>query len=464
MRCRRPARDFPAERPLAGERFLIPSRLIEAKRDGRAIPEEDLRSFLRDFLSDDLPEYQMSAFLMAVVFQGMTPLERSCLVDEMLHSGSTLSWPDADRPVVDKHSTGGVGDKVSLILAPLAADLGMLVPMMSGRGLGHSGGTLDKLEAIPGFRTDLPLDEFKSVLGRVGCAMIGQTEEIAPLDKRLYSLRNVTGTVPAIPLIAASIMSKKLSEGLDTLVLDVKHGSGAFICGTDAALELARTMVEIGVGYGVNVTALLTAMDRPLGISAGNALEVRECVEVLQGDGPKDLREVTLRLVAEMSLASGLASGADLAYADAVESIDSGRALERFAQLVTAQGGDAAVCVDASRLAQAPLQGEVLAEADGVIQEVAPRPLGWGVVELGGGRRKLGDDIDPSVGFEVLAQTGHAVATGDVLAIVHARDEAGLAAGNSAVREAVLIGEEGSPDSLPLVSHRVTLDGVETLA
>jgi pyrimidine-nucleoside phosphorylase len=442
---------------------LIPSRLIEAKRDGLEIPEQDLRAFLSSFLRDELPEYQMSAFLMAVVFQGMTREERACFVDAMMHSGSTLSWPDADRPVADKHSTGGVGDKVSLVLAPLAAELGMLVPMMSGRGLGHSGGTLDKLESIPGFRTCVPLDEFRSVLSSVGCAMIGQTEEIAPLDKRLYRLRNVTGTVPAIPLIASSIMSKKLSEGLDVLVLDVKHGSGAFIPDTERALELARTMVDIGDGYGVKVTALLTAMDRPLGLTVGNALEVRESIEVLRGEGPDDLREVTLRLAAEMSLASGLAEDSESAYADAAASLDSGRALERFVQLINAQGGDGSVCEDVGRLAQAPLRGDVLAQTPGVVQEVAPCPLGWGVVELGGGRKKLGDTIDPSVGFDILAQPGDLVEKGDVMAIVHARDEEGLGAGQLAVRQAIRIASAPPPNLLPLVSHRVTGDGVEIL-
>jgi pyrimidine-nucleoside phosphorylase len=341
----------------------------------------------------------------------------------------------------------------------------MMVPMMSGRGLGHSGGTLDKLEAIPGFRTDLPLDEFSAVLDNVGCAMIGQTEEIAPLDKRLYRLRNVTGTVPAIPLIAASIMSKKLSEGLDALVLDVKHGSGAFIPESDRALRLARTMVEIGEGYGVRVTALLTAMDRPLGITAGNGLEVRESIEVLQGNGPDDLREVTLRLAAEMSAASGLVQEGewDRAYSAAAESLDSGRALERFARLILAQGGDATVCDDPSRLASAPVRGEVRAGASGVIHEVAPRPLGWGVVELGGGRKQLGDTIDPSVGFEILARPGQPIVEGDVVAIVHARDESGLDAGSLAVTKAIRIEDAPPTDLLPLVSHRVTTEGVELL-
>lgn len=442
---------------------MIPSRLIEAKRDGQEILDRDLRDFLHAFLRDDLPEYQMSAFLMAVVFQGLTRGERACFVDAMLHSGSILTWPDVDKPVVDKHSTGGVGDKVSLILAPLAAELGMLVPMMSGRGLGHSGGTLDKLEAIPGFRTGLSLDAFRSVLHEVGCAMIGQTEEIAPLDKRLYSLRNVTGTVPAIPLIASSIMSKKISEGLDALVLDVKHGSGAFVPETARALELARTMVEIGGAYGVRVTALLTAMDRPLGITAGNGLEVRESIEVLRGGGPEDLREVTVRLAAEMCLVAGLATGADEAYESAVDALDSGRALERFRRLIVAQGGDASVVDDVSRLAQAPVRGEALATESGVVQVVDPRTLGWGVVELGGGRRKLDDMIDPSVGFEIFVRPGQQVVRGDMLALVHARDEDGLQAGRLAVAAAVRVADTAPTEALSLVSHRVTRDGVETL-
>ena len=441
---------------------MLPSRLIEAKRDGAEIPEDDLRAFLSAFLADELPEYQMSAFLMAVVFRGMTPAELSCVVDAMLHSGERLSWDALDRPVVDKHSTGGVGDKVSLILAPLAAELGLAVPMMSGRGLGHSGGTLDKLESIPGFRTQIPLDEFGSILRDVGCAMIGQTDEIAPLDRRMYALRNVSGTVPAIPLITSSIMSKKLAEGLDVLVLDVKHGSGAFIPDTEDALDLCRTMVGVGERFGVRTVGLLTAMDRPLGVMAGNALEVAESIDVLRGEGPADTRAVTVALTAELLVSSGTESDVDTATRVCEAVLDSGRALDRFRRLVEAQGGDASVVDDPSGLAQAPIRHPVVAAVPGIVQEVRPRPLGWSVVELGGGRRELGDTIDPAVGFEILAKPGTSVVPGDVLAVVHARTEDGARAGERAVREAWTIGED-VPEALPLVSHRLSIDDVRSV-
>src|SRR5690606_5454321 len=278
---------------------MIPSRVIEAKRDGGCLPAEDLRAFLFGLLDGSVPDYQVAALLMAVHFRGMTAQETSVLVDAMLGSGARLEAAGSGRPRIDKHSTGGVGDKVSLVLAPLAAEMGMDVPMMSGRGLGHTTGTLDKLEAIPGFRVDLELDRLSRVLAEVGCAMTGQTEDIAPLDRRLYALRDVTGTVAAIPLIAASIMSKKLAETLDALVLDVKVGEGAFIPEEDRAEELARTMVGIGRDRGLPTVALLTAMDRPLGVAVGNGLETAEAIRAMRGEGPDDLREVVLALVAE---------------------------------------------------------------------------------------------------------------------------------------------------------------------
>ena len=334
-----------------GERPLIPSRLIEEKRDGRELDPDDLELFLKAYLRDEVPQYQMAAFLMAVLFRGLSPAELEQMVHVMIHSGAVLELDHLPGPKVDKHSTGGVGDKVSLVLAPLAAELGLVVPMMAGRGLGHSGGTLDKLEAIPGFRTDLSLPEFGAILERVGCAMIGQTAEIAPLDKRLYALRDVTGTVPAIPLIAASIMSKKLAEGLDALVLDVKAGSGAFLPDLEDALALARTLVDIGVGHGTPTVALVTAMDRPLGRAIGNALEVREAVECLDGGGPSDLRAVVTALTAEMLVLAGAASDLKEAERRSREVLASGAALERFRSLVEAHGGDPRIIEDPGRLA-----------------------------------------------------------------------------------------------------------------
>ena len=442
---------------------LIPSRLIEDKRDGHELDPEDLEAFLTAYLEDELPHYQMSAFLMAVLFQGLSPGELECLVEVMLHSGTVLELDHLPGSKMDKHSTGGVGDNVSLVLAPLAAELGLFVPMMSGRGLGHSGGTLDKLEAIPGFRTDVSLSEFGDILESVGCAMIGQTAEIAPLDKRLYELRSVTGAVPAIPLISASIMSKKLAEGLDGLVLDVKAGSGAFLPDLEDTLELARTMVGIGSRRGTPTVALVTAMDRPLGRAIGNALEVSEAVECLRGEGPSDLRDVVVALTGEMLVLGGAASDAAEAENRCRETLASGAALERFGRLVDAQGGDASIIEAPDRLPRAPVQVEVRAETDGVVQEVSPRPLGHAVVEMGGGRRAIGDTIDPGVGFVVAAQPGDHLVSGDLLGEVHAADEASAEMAVRALREAVRIGLDADPPALPLISHRVTRDGVEVI-
>jgi len=439
-----------------------PGRLIEAKRDGEEIADGDLREFLRAYLNDDLPDYQMSAFLMAVVFRGLTVGERNVLVDEMLHSGTVLDLSGTPGIKVDKHSTGGVGDKVSLILAPIVASQGVPVPMVSGRGLGHTGGTLDKLESIPGFRTDLPLNEFRRLVDDLGCAMIGQTEEIAPLDKRLYSLRNVTGTVPSVPLIAASIMSKKISEGLDALVLDVKRGSGAFLPETDDVLELGRTMIQIGDDHGVPTHALVTAMERPLGVAAGNALEVAESIDVLRGEGPDDVREVTVALVTEMLVAAGTATDRARARETVNGCLDSGRPLDRFRRLIDAQGGDASIVDDPTRLGRAARIVTVEAERSGRVAELRPRPIGWAVVDLGGGRRELGDDIDPTVGIEVHVRPGMTVEIGAPLATIHAADADGVELARAAIREAVRFGEDGPPP-LPLVSHRLTSGGVEEL-
>jgi len=437
---------------------MIPSRVIEAKRDGGCLPAEDLRAFLFGFLDGSVPDYQVAALLMAVHFRGMTAQETSVLVDAMLGSGARLEAAGSGRPRIDKHSTGGVGDKVSLVLAPLAAEMGMDVPMMSGRGLGHTTGTLDKLEAIPGFRIDLPPDRFTTLLARVGCAMTGQTAAIAPLARTRYALRDVTGTVPAIPLIAASIMSKKLAETLDGLVLDVKVGNGAFLPGEEDAETLARTMVRIGRDRGLATVALLTAMDRPLGTAVGNALETAEAIRCLRNEGPEDLRALVLELVGEM--ASLAAPGEERAEAmrRAAAALDSGRALERFRLLVEAQGGDPSVVDRPDALETAPERLDIVAERDGSVVEVRPRVLGEGVIALGGGRVRVEDGIDAGVGFEILVRPGDPVATGDRIARVHARDASGLEVGRRAVVASIVLGEASSepPAMLPLVLRRIT--------
>jgi pyrimidine-nucleoside phosphorylase len=361
---------------------------------------------------------------------------------------------------VDKHSTGGVGDKVSLVLAPLIACLGVAVPMMSGRGLGHTGGTLDKLESIPGFRTDLSLARATEQLERIGCALIGQTREIAPADRRLYALRDATATVESIPLISASIMSKKLAEGLTGLVLDVKRGSGAFLPELDRGLDLARTMIELGADHGCPVVALMTAMDRPLGRACGNALEVEESIMALRGEGPPDLMKVTYALGAEMLVLAGVASNRDDAFRRMEVAISSGRAAAKFQEIIAAQGGDPNVIDDPSILPQAAECELYLAPRDGVVAQVEPKTIGRGITAMGGQRTKVEDGIDPSVGFVITARTGDIVRAGEPLATVFARDRAGVDAGLATLREAITIADDAEPP-LPLVSHRVTEAGVE---
>ena len=438
--------------------MVIPS-LIQHKRDGHALGAGQWRELIGEYTAGRVPDYQMSALLMAVVWRGLSPEELAELTDAMIESGDRLTFDGLDRPVADKHSTGGVGDKVSLLLAPMVASCGVAVPMMSGRGLGHTGGTLDKLESIPGFRTALTLREARDQVERLGCAMLGQTPEIAPADKRLYALRDVTGTVESIPLISASIMSKKLAEGLHGLVLDVKTGSGAFLPDQAKAIELAQTMIGLGQARGCPTVALLTAMDRPLGRSSGNALEVEESIGGLRGEGPEDLMDVTYALGAEMLLLVGAAADATEARRRLEESVTSGRALEMFARIIEAQGGNPAVIDDPALLPQAAEVEVFRAPRDGVVAAVEPRRLGRAIVELGGGRRTIEDEVDPSVGFVIPAKPGDRVRAGEPLASVFARDAAGVEIGMAALREAIVIGDEGR--LTPLITHRITMDGVK---
>ncbi len=412
------------------------------------------------YAAGNIPEYQMAALAMAIYFRGLERDETQALTDAMLRSGATLDLAHLRQPRVDKHSTGGVGDKVSLILAPLVASLGVTVPMMSGRGLGHTGGTLDKLEAIPGFRTGLSLTETVRQLEAIGCALIGQTGDIAPADRKLYALRDATGTVESIPLIAASIMSKKLAEGLTGLVLDVKTGSGAFLPEQSRALELARTMIELGADYGVPVVALLTAMDRPLGRACGNALEVEESIMALRGEGPPDLMRVTYALGAEMLLVAGVVRDRDEARRRMEVSISSGAAAECFRRIIAAQGGNPAVVDDPGLLPEAPECELFAAPRDGVVARVLPRVVGHGIIALGGGRTQVDDIVDPSVGFVITARPGDIVRAGEPLATIYARDASGVQAGQRALVEAIVIGDDADLP-LPLVSHRVTEAGVE---
>jgi len=441
--------------------MVIPA-LIEHKRDGGALTPEQWSGLIRAYLAGQVPDYQMSALLMAIYFRGLEPAELTALTDTMIDSGDRLRFDGHPRPVADKHSTGGVGDKVSLLLAPMVASCGVAVPMMSGRGLGHTGGTLDKLESIPGFRTNLSLREARAQIDRLGCAMLGQTPEIAPADKRLYALRDVTATVESIPLISASIMSKKLAEGLNGLVLDVKTGSGAFLTDLAKSIELARTMIGLGEARGCPTVALLTAMDRPLGRACGNALEMEEAIEGLRGSGPADLLEVTYALAAEMLLLVGAAPSLADARARLEQSVASGRALETFARVIEAQGGNPGVIEDLGLLPQALAVEVYRAEATGVVAAVEPRRIGRAIVELGGGRTAVEDAVDPTVGFVITVKPGDPVRAGEPIASIFARDEAGIAIGTVALREAVSIGDTGH--LTPLISHRITSRGVERLA
>ncbi len=440
--------------------MLIPS-LIQHKRDGHALPPEEWTRLIADYTAGRVPDYQMSALLMAIVWRGLTAAELAALTDAMIASGDRLSFDGFPLPRADKHSTGGIGDKVSLLLAPMVASCGVAVPMMSGRGLGHTGGTLDKLESIPGFRTALSLREARVQLDRIGCVMLGQTPEIAPADKRLYALRDVTGTVESIPLISASIMSKKLAEGLNGLVLDVKTGSGAFLPETERAVELARTMIGLGEARGCPTVALLTAMDRPLGRACGNALEVEEAIEGLRGQGPADLMEVTYALAAEMLLLVGVSRDLADARRRLEESVESGRALETFARVIEAQGGNPAVVQDPSVLPQAGAVEVFRAPRAGTVAAVEPRRIGRAILELGGGRRTIEDEIEPAVGFVITVKPGDRVREGEPIASIFARDDREIAVGAEGLREAIAIGEEGR--LTPLISHRVTAQGVEVL-
>ena len=388
--------------------------LIRKKRDGQSLKGNEIEYLISEYANGNIPDYQMSAFLMAVYFRGMDSAETTHLMDSMLRSGTILDLTGIGNPKVDKHSTGGVGDKVSLILAPLIASCGVCVPMISGRGLGHTGGTLDKLESIPGFRTDLSAKEFKKQLDRTGVAMIGQTAEIAPADKKMYALRDVTATVGSIPLIAASIMSKKLAEGLDGLVLDVKFGSGAFMQGYAKAKQLAQTMVQIGKRAKVRTVAVLTNMDNPLGNAVGNSLEVIEAIEALKGNGPKDLMDVTYTLGVQMLKMARISGGMRLLK----QRIMSGQALEKFKQVIDGQGGDAMVVEDKTLLPVAKKSLKMIAKKSGYIHNLDTHAIGVSLISLGGGRRKKEDDIDPSCGFMIYKKIGDRVRKGEILAEV----------------------------------------------
>jgi pyrimidine-nucleoside phosphorylase/thymidine phosphorylase len=396
--------------------------VIQRKRDGQELAQGEISSFIDGYTRGAIPDYQASALAMAVYFRGMTAAETVALTRAMMETGEVLDLSELPGPKVDKHSTGGVGDKTSLILAPLAAACGVFVPMISGRGLGHTGGTLDKLESIPGFRVGLSLEEFRAVLRKSRLGLIGQTPEIAPADRKLYALRDVTATVESRPLIAASIMSKKMAEGIDALVLDVKTGDGAFMKSFEDSRTLAQAMVEIGRGMGKKVTALITGMDQPLGRAVGNALEVVESVETLQGRGPRDLEELSVELAAWMVSLAGAAPSLDDARAKVQGALRSGAGLAKFREVIELQGGDPRVCDDPARLPPARETVDLKAPRSGRVASVACRAVGHAAMLLGAGRETVDSGIDPAVGLVMRKKVGDAVEEGEPLVTMHVND------------------------------------------
>ena len=425
--------------------------LIQKKKNGEALAPAELEFLVRGYTDGTIPDYQMSAFAMAVYFRSMTAEETAALTDAMARSGDTVDLSCFGDLSVDKHSTGGVGDKTTLILAPIVASLGCKVAKMSGRGLGHTGGTVDKLESIPGYKTTLTGEEFLNQVSEIGVAVIGQSGNLAPADKKLYALRDVTATVDSIPLIASSIMSKKLAAGSHSIVLDVKFGSGAFMKTEEDAAALARAMVDIGTACGRNVSAVLTNMDIPLGCGIGNALEVEEAMEVLRGEGPADLRTVSIVLASHMvSLALGIP--VEEAKARVEDTLDTGRAWSTFRRWITAQGGDGAVCDDPAVMKRSSIIREVRAPRDGYITHMNTEKIGEAAVVLGAGRTRKEDDIDPAAGLRILKKTGDFVQAGDVLAYLHTESEKAFREGESRYLDAIEFGET-APETMPLISR-----------
>jgi pyrimidine-nucleoside phosphorylase len=428
--------------------------IIAKKRDGAALARDEIAYFVDGVTSGTLPDYQAAALMMAVVLRGMSPEETAWLTAAMVDSGLRVALSDISGVKVDKHSTGGVGDKTSLIVAPVAAACGVPVPMMSGRGLGHTGGTLDKLEAIPGFRVDLSLEEMRAALARVGCAMIGQTAQIAPADKKLYAIRDVTATVESIPLISASIMSKKIAEGIDALVLDVKTGSGAFMKTRADSRRLAESLVSIGRASGVATEAVITDMDAPLGHAVGNALEVVESIEVLKGNGPRDLIDVSVELAARMLVLGRVAPNRAGAAEQVRGAIRSGAALERFRQVIENQGGDPRVVDDYGRLPAAPHRHRVAAGRDGFLARLDAELVGRASVLVGAGRDKAEEGVDPAVGIVVRVKPGEPVRAGDTVAEIHFRDRERLAGAAALVTRAIEVSDH-PPETRPLLVDEV---------
>ena len=419
---------------------IAPALVIEKKRDGERLTPDEIKFFVDGVVAGTIPDYQASAFLMATYFRGMSLDETASLTQAMLLSGDVHDFSNLGIPVVDKHSTGGIGDKVSLILAPLAAACGMAVPMMAGRGLGHTGGTLDKLESITGFRTRLPREKFRQAIEKIGCAIIGQSETIAPADRKFYALRDVTATIECNPLIVGSILSKKLAEGTENLLLDVKVGNGAFMASKESARKLAKDLIAVSKKMNLRCRAMLTNMDQPLGNAAGNALEVIEAIELLgTGKRPVDLREVTLALCAQMLEMSGKVNSVAAGRKLATQKLEDGSAWKKFVEMVEFQGGDVTQLLDPSLLPRAPVQLEVKATAKGFVTAFATKEIGHLLIELGAGRKRAEDVIDPGVGIVFHKKLGQSVQRGESLATLHLPLAADAAAMESKLRKLITV-------------------------
>src|SRR5713101_5802390 len=438
--------------------FMRAVDLIRKKRDSGEHSREEIDFLVSGYTRGEIPDYQIAAWLMAVWIRGASRAESAALTEAMLHSGQIVDFSDLPAKKVDKHSTGGVGDKTSLVLAPLVAAGGLYVPMISGRGLGHTGGTLDKLESIPGFRVGLPVPEFHRVLKACGCSMIGQTEKVAPADRKLYALRDVTGTVESPYLICASIMSKKLAEGTDALVLDVKTGSGAFMKKEEDAIFLAELMVETGERMGKQMVALITDMNQPLGRMVGNALEVQECIEVLHGSGPADLRELCLELAAWMFYLGGASKTVAQGKQLSEQIIASGKAFERFRHMVELQGGDISAIDDPTRLPGTDHRVEVPSRQAGYVTAIACEQVGTACVILGGGRERKEDSVDPAVGIVVHKKIGDKVSVGEALCTIHCHSDAQAARAKTLLEESYQIAAAAPAHKISLV-HRVIYKG-----
>ncbi len=433
---------------------MLPQWIIEKKRNGEILSDEELGHFIKGYVAGEIPDYQMAALAMAIFFRGMNPAEIAAMTRAMLHSGDVVDTASVLQPKVDKHSTGGIGDKLSIPLAPLVACCGVAVPMISGRGLGITGGTLDKLESISGYRTGLSVPEFLEVIQACGCSLIGQTETLVPADRKLYALRDVTATVPSIPLIVSSIMSKKLAEGIDGLVLDVKCGRGAFMKTRDEARALAKGLADVGRAMGKRVTALITAMDQPLGRAVGNALEVVESVEILKGQGPRDSTELTLSLAAEMLVVAGVAPTEEAGLAVARRKLASGEPFERFKKMVRMHGGNSGMLDDLRRFPSARVRADYAAPEDGYIQQVDAMEIGRASLLLGAGRAKTTDTIDHAAGLSNLVKIGEPVAKGAPLVTLHASSNARLEEALVLLRTAFVIGAKPVLPS-PLILERI---------